>query len=269
MIGACTAPATLNVSSTTPLFSSESSGQTFTPSTPPSRPHCPQGMVLVVGSFCETIDENCIHWANDYEHSQPELRCFEFTRPVCNSNRIEMQFCMDVYEAPNVLGANPIVMTTWFDARNACEAQNKRLCTSNEWTFACEGENLNSFPYGDGLHRDSTACRIDHQTIRYNPARLANLTTRADEARRSYEALPSGQMARCVSWAGVHDMTGNVDEWVENSDSNNMHHQPYHSGLKGGWWGPIRARCRPITDIHGPNFIYYNIGYRCCRNPIY
>jgi formylglycine-generating enzyme required for sulfatase activity len=74
--------------------------------------------------------------------------------------------------------------------------------------------------------------------------------------------MPSGTMPRCVSWAGVHDMTGNVDEWTVNETG-----QPFDSALKGGWWGPIRGRCRPATTAHNEGFIYYQIGFRCCADP--
>ena len=227
---------------------------------------CPNGTVLVEGEYCPNVEQNCIRWADDFAGNQQELRCLEFAPSRCLSRRrVPMRFCMDIYEAPNTRGTNPIVMVDWYQAQRACAAQGKRLCTSNEWEFACEGPNMNPYPYG--LSRDSTACRIDHQTVRYDPQRLANPLTRDDEVRRVYEAVPSGSLERCVSWAGIHDMTGNVDEWVANSHSRNMDHPPYHSGLKGGWWGPIRARCRPMTTIHSPTFVYYQISYRCCQNP--
>lgn len=227
---------------------------------------CPDGTALVEGDYCPNVQQNCIRWADDFEGNEPELRCLQFAPSRCLSRRrTHMRFCMDIYEAPNTRGANPIVMINWHQAQRACELQGKRLCTSNEWEFACEGPNMNPYPYG--LERDSRVCRIDHQTVRYDARRLANPATRDDEVRRVYEAVPSGHLNRCVSWAGIHDMTGNVDEWVANSHSRNMDRPPYHSGLKGGWWGPIRARCRPMTTIHSPEFVYYQISYRCCQNP--
>jgi formylglycine-generating enzyme required for sulfatase activity len=64
-----------------------------------------------------------------------------------------------------------------------------------------------------------------------------------------------------VSPYGVHDMVGNVDEWVVNVS---QFGHPYVSGLKGGYWGPVRTRCRPMTTAHDENFRYYQIGFRCC-----
>jgi hypothetical protein len=40
----------------------------------------------------------------------------------------------------------------------------------------------------------------------------------------------------------------------------------YKSGLKGGYWGPVRDRCRPMTTIHGESFSFYQIGFRCCSD---
>jgi sulfatase modifying factor 1 len=57
-------------------------------------------------------------------------------------------------------------------------------------------------------------------------------------------------------------MTGNVDEWVINETG-----KPYKSGLKGGYWGPVRDRCRPMTIAHNEEFAYYQIGFRCCGDP--
>jgi sulfatase modifying factor 1 len=34
--------------------------------------------------------------------------------------------------------------------------------------------------------------------------------------------------------------------------------------LKGGYWGPVRDRCRPMTIAHDENFAFYQIGFRCC-----
>jgi sulfatase modifying factor 1 len=67
-------------------------------------------------------------------------------------------------------------------------------------------------------------------------------------------------MARCVSPFGVHDMTGNVDEWVVNEKG-----EPYRSGLKGGYFGKIRAQCRPMTTDHNEWFRFYQVGFRCCE----
>ncbi len=218
---------------------------------------CPDGMLLVEGDYCINVEQRCLRWLDPEE----QMRCAEFAPTVCyGRRRRRLAFCMDRYEWPNRRGELPTVRVTWHTARRMCEQVGKRLCTEREWTFACEGEQ--SWPYLYGFRRDSDVCHFDHQTRRPDRARLANPATAADEYARLYEAVPSGTYERCVSPFGLNDLTGNVDEWVVNESG-----QPFQSALKGGWWGPIRARCRPATYSHNENFIYYQIGFRCCSSP--
>ena len=76
------------------------------------------------------------------------------------------------------------------------------------------------------------------------------------------QRVPAGSMPECVSPFGVHDITGNVNEWVERLGQK----APTRSGLKGGWWGPVRCRCRPMTTFHKEDDYGYEAGFRCCRN---
>jgi hypothetical protein len=32
----------------------------------------------------------------------------------------------------------------------------------------------------------------------------------------------------------------------------------------GGYWGPVQNACRYVTTVHGPEFLFYQIGFRCC-----
>ncbi|MBL8605344.1 MAG: SUMF1/EgtB/PvdO family nonheme iron enzyme [Myxococcales bacterium] len=228
------------------------------PDTPgqPVASRCAADMVLVEGQYCTNVDQQCQAWLDP----DTQMRCARFAPSRCTGRRRPLSVCVDRYEYPNRPGMYPQVMTSWYEAERACTAQGKRLCTQSEWTFACEGPEMLPYPYGQ--NRDDTACRIDHQTLRPDRARLGNPMTSHDESARLYEAVPSGAMARCVSWAGVHDMTGNADEWTVNEAG-----RPFRSALKGGWWGHIRARCRPSTISHNEGFVYYQIGFRCCADP--
>jgi acyl carrier protein len=59
----------------------------------------------------------------------------------------------------------------------------------------------------------------------------------------------------------VYDLTGNVDEWTDGKISRGN-----RSILKGGYWGQVRARCRPSTRVHGEDFACYQQGFRCCAD---
>ena len=85
------------------------------------------------------------------------------------------------------------------------------------------------------------------------------------ELERLDRSVPSGQMPGCVSDDGVHDLTGNVDEWTL-ADHDRPREKAKFSALKGGAWGHVRNACRPMTTSHPPEFRYYFIGLRCCAN---
>ena len=102
---------------------------------------------------------------------------------------------------------------------------------------------------------------IDRPHIAPDETRLADPTRRGAEASRLDQREASGENPLCASPYGVMDMTGNVDEWVVNESG-----KPYKSGLKGGYWGPVRDRCRPMTTAHNERFAFYQIGFRCCKD---
>jgi formylglycine-generating enzyme len=151
------------------------------------------------------------------------------------------------------------VMKTWNEAASACSAQGKRLCGDSEWTLACEGAQHLPYPYG--LKRSSESCNIDksHPDVNEKALSSHDPKVREAEAARLWQGEASGSRAACVSPYGVFDMTGNVDEWVVNESGH-----PYKSGSKGGYWGPVRDRCRPMTTVHAEDFSFYQLGFRCC-----
>jgi len=218
---------------------------------------CPADMIEVVGEYCPSLEQKCLQWLDP----ETKLRCAEFApEPKCTGKTVAKHFCMDKYEYPNKAGAIPVVMKTWFESRDACKAQGKRLCGSSEWTLACEGQEHLPYPYG--FSRSAEACNIDKPHLDVNETALGNPRTRDAEAARLDQRVPSGSFESCVSPYGVHDMAGNVDEWVVNESGT-----PYQSGSKGGYWGPVRTRCRPMTVAHYEMFSFYQLGFRCCANP--
>lgn len=234
-----------------------------------AEPACPGEMVLVEGTYCRAVEERCLEPLATGDGGPDETRCARFEKPsVCVDRSPEprkMRFCMDRYEYPNEVGRLPMTLVSWTDAERVCNTLGKRLCTESEFTFACEGEEMR--PHAYGFERDAKKCNIDkpYQTpkghlLTYELC-LANATCAAELARVDGRE-PIGSRPECVSPFGVHDMNGNVNEWV----SQPWKDPPHRSGIKGGWWGPVRNRCRPITLSHDETYHGYEVGFRCCKD---
>jgi len=226
-----------------------------------SAPACPIDMLHVAGNFCTNAEQVCTSLDKSVHNANGYVKCDQYATTKCltpETNRPHMNFCIDKYEYPNIEGGTPAVMVSWNEMRSNCAAQGKRLCRDVEWTFACEGEEAMPYPYG--YDRESLTCNIDHRQKPNFDASKDEMTPETV----SYldQRVKSGSMASCVSPFGVHDMTGNVDEWTINSSG-----RPYNSSLKGGHWViGARNRCRPATIIHNETFQYYEIGGRCCED---
>ncbi len=233
---------------------------------------CPDGMVRVEGEYCPAAVEECAKYNSDYikhhDDKNVSARCLEFRPSRCISDKLEhLAFCMDRYEYPDQVGKMPRVLTSWLEATALCESEGKRLCTEDEFNFACEGPQM--FPYVTGYTRDAKACNIDKPYImpdhehRMLPYEACKKDERCSaELKRLDQRHAIGAVNTCVSWAGVVDLNGNVNEWVTRKDGK----KPRRGGLKGGWWGPVRDRCRPTVIFHKEFDYGYEAGFRCCRD---
>ena len=102
-----------------------------------------------------------------------------------------MHFCIDRFEYPNRKGEYPVVYVDWYESNRICESDGKRLCTEEEWTFACEGEEALPYPYG--YDRDKDACLVDKPWRWFDPSayggRKAALIRELDHL---WQGVPSG-----------------------------------------------------------------------------
>ncbi|MEM9695550.1 MAG: SUMF1/EgtB/PvdO family nonheme iron enzyme [Myxococcota bacterium] len=231
----------------------------------PSSLACPTDMALVNGNYCRRTKQRCLErpkvlGTNTYK------QCQRYEAASClDKERRPMRFCMDRYEWPNQKGQLPRTLVSWPEARKFCASVGKRLCTEHEWQFACEGETMKAHVYGD--RRDDSKCNFDRpyiaRTYNYEPW---DECMAKPACKKEYERLdqrkPAGSMPGCVSEHGVYDLNGNANEWVFRTDQRS----PRRSGLKGGWWGPVRNRCRPMTTFHLEGDYGYEVGFRCCRD---
>lgn len=223
---------------------------------------CPAGMRYIDTTFCPEVEQRCAK--HEYSKSNNITICSRFEPGQrCIGQPRRQRYCIDEYEYPNKAGAHPPVLVDWYDGEGACEAEGKRLCWESEWVAACEGPEKLPFPYG--LERDATKCNIDNRWLspHLDQVYSSKPAIAAAELLRLDQSVPSGAKPECVSGFGVHDLTGNLDEWVISEKNRG---RSKWAGLKGGAWGHVRNACRPITFSHPAEFTYYFISFRCCAD---
>ncbi len=209
---------------------------------------CPADMVLASGQYCPDPVQTCLRWL-DPPGPYRQYRCAEYASPAkCTGERRAERFCIDKEEYAKPGDELPLAHQSWTSADAVCRAQDKRLCLESEWQFACEGEEMRPYPYG--FRRDATACNIDRSDLGHPNAGLRDLRAKISE----YPA--------CLSPFGVHDMSGNVEEWATLDDG----HAPQRSTMKGAWWLPGKNTCRARTLGHGEVYEGAQVGIRCCRD---
>jgi len=209
--------------------------------------------------------------------------------PPCPADMLLVEdACVDRFEAPNVAGALPLVMYSFDESAAWCAARGKRLCFDDEWTRSCAGPTGSSYPYGD-THVSGT-CNDDETWKVYDQSKLngwpwtvskpgveslsqlldaaravsASGKVAADHVEALYQAEPSGSNSGCVGPAQVHDLCGNVEEWTRRRDGGAG--QDFSGALKGRYWAEPRT-CQNAVTNHGNAFRFYEIGFRCCKDP--
>ncbi len=218
---------------------------------------CPSDMVLVDGFYCPFVAHVC------REERPKDHVCAAFEpRVLCEGTLRRRRYCVDRFEYPNQEGVLPAVMMDFEDAERACAAEDKRLCTVAEWQLACEGER--QWPYPSGVVRDKATCnwdrRPEHPVAPTRGPRVAEAAGRADGR------VPAGSLEGCASPFGVHDMGGNVAEWVREPNGGKAR-EPFVSVVAGGAWGASAGTCRAVDDANAPTHRASTLGLRCCADP--
>lgn len=199
---------------------------------------CPNGMVHIVGKYCN-YSNVCLEWLD-------KKRCKKFAeKSTCSGPEKQLDFCMDVEEYNK--DGYPLTFITYNIANSICKKENKRLCDEEEFVLSCGGNDRLPYPYG---YERNDYCNIDHKAYIKND-KLVN------------ESNPIWENTECMSPFGIHNLTGNVDEWYKSSGGTK-----YSSTLHGGFWGYIRGRCEMSSRTTEHNFLYSDTqtGFRCCSN---
>jgi sulfatase modifying factor 1 len=211
---------------------------------------CPAEMVLAEGEYCPVVEQVCLRWM-DPPGAYHDYRCGEYKRPArCIGAREKKRFCIDREEYVKPGETLPIAEQSWTSAGEICTSRGARLCLESEWQFACEGPDMHPYPYGDGFTRDGKACNIDRNELGMPGSGLKDLRA------------PITDFPSCLSPFGVHNMSGNVEEWSTLDKGK----APDRSSMKGAWWLPGKNTCRASTIGHGEVYRGKQVGVRCCRD---
>lgn len=109
---------------------------------------------------------------------------------------------------------------TYADAERACRLRGGRLPTEDEWIAAAAGERALRYPWGD----TGAVCRRAAWGLASGPCASSG------NGPDTVGAHPSGTSAR-----GVHDLAGNVAEWVASSSATTSASRQV-APVRGGSW---------------------------------
>ena len=152
------------------------------------------------------------------------------------------------------MASAPPANATWYEAKTACEAAGKRLCTTREWVEACQGtaavDDDGTGSYADDYVEGNQFPYADYYEPRW---------CRDSQDRKTGSPGLTGSMPRCATPAGVYDLGGNVAEWAGTTEAEAVL-------LGGNYRSKDKSGCFRPNATFGPGHKNIGIGFRCCSD---
>ncbi|MGC8926589.1 MAG: formylglycine-generating enzyme family protein [Myxococcota bacterium] len=215
---------------------------------------CPNEMVeLKKGSksFCIDKYENyIIGYAKDgkpYRYAPKFESVIKKDGKFFPGNIFDRSQLKDKIYARAAKGITPTDNISWIEAEIACKNSGKRLCTEEEWNFACSGPKNQNYPYGNEYNED--LCN----SFEYN------------KKRNQLTILPSGYLNRCDNGYGVMDLSGNLWEWIDGTDSSKNLKLVKGGGFSNSGYDEDTLSCKK-NRYQPPDVRLSGVGFRCCKD---
>ncbi len=190
------------------------------------------------------------------------ITTFEITNAQYRAFIVASSHRPSFYGDHPVLGRSdhPVVGVTWDDARAFCAFHGLALPTEQQWERAARGAGAAMHPWGDG---PATAGRAN---------RGAAACCQASDADGFAMTAPVGSFPAGRSAEGVHDLVGNVWEWVDGwynpYDARPAARQERFRVLRGGAWNSDDRKLRATYRLAYTGDFRFSAsgGFRCVSN---
>jgi hypothetical protein len=215
-----------------------------------ARTTCRPGMVSIEGRFC--IDR--------YEASLVEILPSGEEQAFSPFSTVRLERVRAVSEA-NVYPQGYVSAT---QAEQACVASGKRLCKVAEWQQACRGPENKRYGYGD--EREVGRCNDNGKNpvmSLFGPRYDGTTMNRPQLNQMEGTLTKTGEREGCSNGYGVHDMVGNLHEWVD--DRRGTFYGGYYQDVASYGHGD---GCGYVTTAHEARYHDYSTGFRCCADII-
>ena len=162
-------------------------------------------------------------------------------------------------------GDRPVILVTWEDAQryagwlSGMTGKQFRLPSEAEWEYAARAGSASRYPWGNGIGQGNANC--DGCGSRWDDERTAPVGS-----------LPANAF-------GVHDMVGNVYEWIADCGQYSYEGAPSDGSvresdgacklrmMRGGSWLSLPRANRPANRVRNPvGYQDINIGFRVARS---